>query len=529
MELDKEMRMKELRGRDTLKATPRNKALGAASDVMKPLVRATDMYELDKRVPLIGGMTLADLGPKGMQSLLEDLSYGAPLVRNTRNIQTAQFDPRLLDLADMLGGAAGVGKAVGKRAIKEGMRRIEEGTLPGMIEPRMYAMEPGRPMKARAPKELAPLERAPAKTLEELEAIAQRVAPQITGEFVRGKTGSSNVLGMSKKRFDLEKELEHDIRPTGVPEELTMFDYPSNVGKVQVGVFGDPTIAGQSIHGVAGKELARPSPQFGGPEYNLFEPEDAWASHFGAASGLQNLAMDAARQYGDVPVVGMYTKMGPAAYGHAQHLSDALMMNIVRDLPNMSKAQIEAFNKLVRNNPAAESFAGIENPEIALAQMESNSAMRKQFHNLATLPTLTETLGMPNGLDVIHAGLVPELRNLETGISGHSVVELDPSIRELSPATHPTYDTRIPRKEGTGIMQTEVPIPYELQFADQLLDISKNPKQAPQPFGTLQMSGARQIIDPQLIEELGMYRDLIKKYTGKAEGGSINEEEMLTP
>lgn len=383
-----------------------------------------------------------------------------------------------------------------------------------------------RAMKARAPKELAPLERAPAKSKEEIEAIAQRVAPQLTGEFVKGK-GSSNVLGMSKKRFDLEKELEHDIRPTAVPEELSMFDYPAHLGNVQVGIFGDPTIAGHAIHGVAGKELPRASEQFGGPEYNLFHPEDAWASDFGAASGVQNLAMDASHQYGGAPVVGIYTKMGPAAYGHAQHLSDALMMNIARDLPNMSKSKINAFNKLVRNNPAAKDFAGIENPEIALAQMENNSAMRKQFHNLATLPTLTERLGMPNGLDVIHAGLVPELRNLETGITGHSVVELDPSIRELKEAAHPTYDTRIPRKEKTTIKQTEVPIPYELQFPDQLLDISKNPKQAPQPFGTLQMSGARQIIDPQLIDQLGLYREFIKKYTGKKKGGSIDADDAL--
>jgi hypothetical protein len=379
-------------------------------------------------------------------------------------------------------------------------------------------------MNARPPKDVPPLERAPAKSKKELEETAQRVAPQITGEFVKGKT-SSNILGMSKKRFEREKELEHDIRQTEKPSELKMFDYPSNVGKVQVGVFGDPTISGKSIKGVAGKPLARESEQFGGPHYNLYHPEDAWASDWGAAAGLQNLAYDASSQYGGVPVVGMYTKMGPAAYGHAQHLSDAIMMNIVNELPNMSKKQIEAFNTLVRNNPKAKDFAGIENPEISLAQMTENSEMRKQFYGLAIQPTLTERLNMPNGLDVVHAALDPDLRYLETGITGHSVVELDPTIRSLKSATHPTYDTRIPRKPNTDVMQTEVPIPYELQYPDQLLSISNNPRQAPQPFGTLQMSGARQIIDPQLIDELGTYRDFIKKYTGKAKGGEVDLEE----
>lgn len=382
------------------------------------------------------------------------------------------------------------------------------------------AIEAGKakPMNARPPKDVPPLERAPAKSKKELEEIAQRVAPQITGEFVKGKT-SANILGMSKKRFELEKELEHDIRQTEDPSELKMFDYPSYEGSVQVGVFGDPTISGKAIHGVAGKGLPRKSEQFGGPHYNLYHPEDAWASEWGAAAGLQNLAYDASHQYGGVPVVGMYTKMGPAAYGHAQHLNDAIMMNIVNELPNMSKAQIDAFNTLVRNNPKAKDFAGIEHPEISLAQMTENSEMRKQFYNLAIQPTLTERLSMPNGLDVVHAALDPDLRYLETGITGHSVVELDPTIRALKPAAHPTYDTRIPRKAGTDVMQTEVPIPYELQYPDQLLSIGKNPRQAPQPFGTLMMSGARQIIDPQHIDEISLYRDFIKKYTGKAKGG----------
>ena len=373
-----------------------------------------------------------------------------------------------------------------------------------------------------------PFERAPAKTKEEIDAIARRVAPQLTGEFVRlDPTKSINPAGLSKKRFDIEKELEHDIRPVREVAPPSMFDYESNLGKVQLGVFGDPTISQQDIYSIAGRKLPIPSRQYGGPRYPMYEPEDAWASNFGAASGLQSSAERASKQYGGADVVGLYTKMGKDSYGFAQHLSDALMKNIMISLPDMSKKQIAGFNKMVRNNPDAKDFAGIENPDIALAQMEKNPEMRKQFSMLATTPTYTKAFNMPNGLDVVHAVLEPDLRNLERGMTGYTAIELDPNVTHLHAtdrASTTTYDTRIPRKEGAEVQQLEALTPYDLQYPDQLLAISKNPKQAPQPFGTLMMSGARQIIDPQHIDEIGLYRDFIKKYTGKKKGGKVHPD-----
>jgi hypothetical protein len=373
-----------------------------------------------------------------------------------------------------------------------------------------------------------PFERAPAKTKEEIDAIARRVAPQLTGEFVRlDPTKSINPAGLSKKRFDIEKELEHDIRPVREVAPPSMFDYESNLGKVQLGVFGDPTISQQDIYSIAGRKLPTPSRQYGGPRYPMYEPEDAWASNFGAASGLQSSAERASKQYGGADVVGLYTKMGKDSYDFAQHLSDALMKNIMISLPDMNKKQIAGFNKMVRNNPDAKDFAGIENPDIALAQMEKNPEMRKQFSMLATTPTYTKAFNMPNGLDVVNAVLEPDLRNLERGMTGYTTIELDPNVTHLHAtdrASTTTYDTRIPRKEGAEVQQLEALAPYDLQYPDQLLAISKNPKQAPQPFGTLMMSGARQIIDPQHIDEIGLYRDFIKKYTGKKKGGSVEKD-----
>jgi len=94
----------------------------------------------------------------------------------------------------------------------------------------------------------------------------------------------------------------------------------------------DPTIAQQDIYEVAGRRLTLPSRQYGGPRYPMYEPEDAWASNFGAASGVQSAAERASKQYGGADVLGLYTKMGADSYYYAQHLSDALMKNIMPKL-----------------------------------------------------------------------------------------------------------------------------------------------------------------------------------------------------
>lgn len=404
--------------------------------------------------------------------------------------------------------------------------KIIKGGLKAIKEAESATAKTARAI-GKKPREVPPpFERAPAKTKAEIDAIAQRIAPQLTGEFVRlNPKQSVNPVGKSKKRFEYEKTLEHDIRPYTEIIEPENFDYAANQGRVQLGIFGDPTLSQHDIYGIAGRELPVPSRQFGGPRYAMDKPEEAWASNFGAASGLQAAAKQASQQYGGADVVGLYSKMSQDSYDFAQHVTDSLMKNIMLSLPDMSKKDIAGFNAMVRNNPKARDFAGIENPDIALAQMEKNPEMRKQFYWRATTPTVTEAFNMPNGLDAVHASIIPELRNLETGITGHTVVEIDPDVTHLHASDRgatTTYDTSIPRKAGTEVKKLEALTPIELSFPDQLLEISKNPRQAgPNAFGTLKGQGARQIIDPQLIDEIGTYRDFIKKYTGKKKGGAV--------
>lgn len=368
---------------------------------------------------------------------------------------------------------------------------------------------------------LAKLVRAPAKSKEEIEAVARRIAPQLTGEFVRGEKGTQSVAGKTQKQFAREKELTHDIRPTDVerplPKEVSIQDLKD---KVMMGIAGDPTITGQTIHGVAGQPLRSPSPQHGGPLYGLGHDSDSfWASNLGAARGVQNRAREIGEQY-DADVVGKYIMMGPESINYAQHFADANLNAINPE--RMTKSQIEGFNKLIRQGSVKSgprpAFPGIENPEEAYLQFAIDPELRKHFNALMQMPTVTEKFNLPSGIDVRHAVTEPDLRNLETGVTGKSVGLMRPDLEDLKLSEHPTYSHDIPGEFMGGM---KYPVPYEIAFPDTLKAVRENPKQAGQEFGSLKMVGPRQIIDPQHIDEISQYEEFIKKYTGKKDGGEI--------
>jgi hypothetical protein len=376
---------------------------------------------------------------------------------------------------------------------------------------------------------LARLMRAPAKSKAEIEAIAERMAPQMTGEFVRGEKGTQSVAGKTQKQFAREKEIQHDIRPTGVePPMIPKLDYEKLKGNVMVGIAGDPTITGKSVHAVAGQPMQSPSPQHGGPLYGLGHDKDHfWASQLGAARRVQNLAKEAGEQY-DAPVMGKYIMMGPESINYAQHYADANLSLI--DPTKMRKSDIEGFNKLIRQGSAASgprpSFPGIENPEEAYLYFSVDPESRKHFNALMQMPTVTERFNLPSGIDVRHAVTEPELRNLETGVTGFSVGKMRPDVPAtgLKFSEHPTYSHDIP---GEFMGQTNYPIPYELSFPDTLKAIRENPKQAPHEFGSLKMVGPRQIIDQQMIDEIKRYEETMKKLTGKKKGGAVTASGLI--
>jgi hypothetical protein len=369
----------------------------------------------------------------------------------------------------------------------------------------------------------APLPRAPIKTDKEIMAIAQRMAPQVRGDFVRNPSGTQGVMGLSRKQWEREQGLVHDIRDTRPLEEPPVVDYKDLRGEVKVGIKGDPTLTDKTIYAVDNNVLREPSPQEGGSMYGVNSPA-AWASGPIPATTVSNLSRNASRQYGNVPSFAEYVKMGPDSHAYAVHVSDALLQAMHPE--RMTKKQLNGFNQLIKNGDPNygrfPNWAGIENPEEAFLQLAAHPDLRQVFYNTATMPTITNAFGMPNGLDVVHATLDPKLRNLETGATGRALVRIDPNVSSLPLSRHTTYERDIP---GHSFGQTKFPMPYELSFPDTLKSIKENPVQAPREFGSFGMVGPRQIIDDQFIDEINRYNQMMDDLLKKKKGGAVHMED----
>ena len=379
-------------------------------------------------------------------------------------------------------------------------------------------------MAAGGVAKLAKLARAGAKSKQEIEAIAERMAPQVTGEFVRKPGKTASVADKPRKQFERERDLPVEL--TAPERQLTpsTLDIERLKGNVVIGVPGDPTITGRSLVSVGERRLESPSPQHGGPLYGLGREDEFWASGINPATRVQNLAAEASQQYG-APVLGKYIMMGPESINYAQHFADANLQAI--DLSKMTKRQIEGFNKILKQGSPKSgprpSFSGIENKEEAYLWFAMDPEFRKHFNAVMQQPTITEKFNLPSGADIRYAITEPALRDLETGVTGFSVGKLRPEVGPsgLKLSTHPTYSHDIP---GEFMGQTRYPAPYELSFPDTLRAVRENPAQAPQEFGSLKMVGPRQIIDQQMIDEIKTYEEAMKRLTGKKKGGKVNKK-----
>jgi hypothetical protein len=125
------------------KREPVTASLASVLDLIK---KPLDYYAIDKRVPLVGGQSAADLiGLTGTQSLVQDFSQGKPMMRD------GLPDERFIDAAGMIPmvkpAAVGAGQAA-KYLGKEALRQVDTGTgVFGKIVPdmNMYAVPNNSP------------------------------------------------------------------------------------------------------------------------------------------------------------------------------------------------------------------------------------------------------------------------------------------------------------------------------------------------------------------------------------------------
>jgi hypothetical protein len=352
------------------------------------------------------------------------------------------------------------------------------------------------------------------------------MAQQMTGEFVRpDPTKSTNPAGKSLKRFQMEQDLEHDIRPT--PGRNLSAQEVSNIekqkGMLKIGVSGDTTISDKTLYRAGPYELDLPSPQHGGPLFAL-GGEGAWASNNPVAATFQKRVQELSQAHGDAPVLGQFVAMGPSGSNFALHFADANLRAI--DLGRMTEAQIEAVNKLIREGSKKSgprpSFPGIEDKESAYLHLAFDPELRKHFNAMMQKTDYTTKLGLPDGRVILHAITEPELRNTEVLTSGLSQMRLNPAAdpKSLALSEHPTYSHVIPKEEGTPVGRTRYLVPAELEFPD-VLEFAKKNYRPSDLTRVYQTATPRQLVDQQHIDEMRLYEELMKEYTGKKKGGVV--------
>jgi len=487
-----------------------------------------------------GDATLSGLGAVGgvmsqsrikpIRAIGTGLSTLIPLIQGGKELKDVIYTPPPKEEPEQKAAGGLVHLAGGKRALaEEGGSKIME-ILKDKMAP-LYAKSAGVP--ARLP-------RAAPKTDAELFEFAQRMSPQVRGDFVPAPGETTSVAGKTRAQFEREKGLQHDIRNVrGLTLKPSNYDEAAHQGKVKVGIAGDQTLTGKDVYAIAGNKLSSPSRQYGGSLYPAAHPL-GWASEENAAQGVQNLVDTAAKQYGDVDVLGEFMKMGPEASNYAMHNADA----IIKSINPAQVKQLDDLNRMIRAK--FPDFAGIENQADILKQAEQNPELRKFLDYLVMTKKHAETYGLPSGADMRHALSEPDLRNLEIGASGKSVIEMVPGgkISPSSRKTTTTYSHDIP---GNYLGSTKYPRPYQLEFADSysalqnkisnVQDLAKqaiieNPdldpqtaiqyakKYANQGFGGFRLAQPRQIMDQQYMDETGKYEDYMKQLLGFKEGGS---------
>ena len=377
-------------------------------------------------------------------------------------------------------------------------------------------------------------DRAPALTKAEINDMAERMAPQVMGEFVRAKptasqpNPSTSVTGKSQKQFENEKNLglvTRDIKPPVKPSE---FDYtdPKNKGKVLIGTSGDVTPTNKEILEIKGVPI-EPTEQQGGPEFGLYN-KGKWAASNDQAQAYQAQAKKASEAYGDAEPLLHYHRMTDEANLYAMHHLQTLL-NYMKpeELAKIDPSKYGQLVKLIQEKDVGfglhPQFGGFEDPLSINLHAQIDPDFRRHVGKILQMPSTSKNFGLRSGLDVLAATSEPELRNLEAGSGGFAIAPIDIKT-PYTPYTSPnrTYETDI---LGGKVKRSRHPVPYQLAYRDAVQFLKDNPpeKGANNIFGRLNFTKPRQIIDQQFQDEIGQYMEAMKRLTGKKKGGAIKK------
>jgi hypothetical protein len=377
-----------------------------------------------------------------------------------------------------------------------------------------------------------PVTRGP--SIPEIRAMAERMAPQVMGEFVRAAPTPSNpkpstsVVGKTQKQFEREKTLPieyQNIKDPVTPEE---FDYAKKKGALLIGGAGDVTPGNRMLVSIDDQPLSAPVHLQAGPEWEMYNPS-AWAASDQMAKTYMKRAEKAAEAYDADPYLH-YHKMTPDANWYAMHHLNSVLGHLrpeelrLRD-PKLYQQMVEEIRTKDVGFGKHPEFEGFDDPLSLQIHAQIDPNFRRHLGAIFGGPKFTERYGLNSGQDVLAATSLPELRDLEPGAGGYAIVPLDVKapLRNFE-ADSQTYDTGFPKAGPSG--RSKYPSPYQLIYRDTLNWMKENPSEnKSSEFGRMNMIVPKQQIDNELIEAIGEYQRRMKELTGKKKGGAVKKAE----
>ena len=393
------------------------------------------------------------------------------------------------------------------------------------------SLKAAKPPKIEVPIRF-PVSRGP--TVPEIRAMAERMAPQVMGEFVRAAptpskpNPSESVVGKSRKQFEREKTLPieyENIKEPVTPEE---FDYAKKKGALLIGAQGDVTPGNRMLISIDNQPLSAPVHMQAGPEWELYNPS-AWAATDQMAKTYMKRAKKAAEEYEADPYLH-YHKMTPDANWYAMHHFNSVLGHLrpeelkLRD-PKLYQEMLEEIRTKDVGFGKHPEFEGFDDPLNLQIHAQMDPNFRRHIGAIFGGPKFTTRYGLNSGQDVMAATSLPELRDLEAGASGYAIVPLDVKapLKHFE-ADSQTYDTGFPKAGASG--RSKYPSPYQLIYRDTLnwmKDVPSDKKSS--EFGRMNMIVPKQQIDNELIEAIGEYQRRMKELTGKKKGGAVKKAE----
>jgi hypothetical protein len=497
-------------GSDQMRATPQSRITGPVANALRKAQQFASQYELDPRIPLLGGTGVDELlSLPEAASLMEDVSYNGPgaLIRGgnaaTGGIGTFRPDPRTVSAADVALTATGLGSLGAKAAraapgaLAAGVRNL---STPSTLNPQAGVF------RLTTPKKPDP-------------EVGTRYKKQFKGGLAPRK--DLNIEDLEKSSVKI------------FPHDATSRNY--------------------EVTEVSEIPLRKPVLTEGGDDYmrDLQHMKDriATASNPGIAKRIQKRVDQAAIENqllgGTGKVYGFPVRMGDLSERAATFPTDIAMDLLMQG--GLSKKEMAALTKDLRTMAFEgkgrgyfKDVAPIGTPEFEMQLREGVKAdkekgisgvtdmnLRKGFMDRLALVDNQKRLGF-NIQDLTNSVLADELKGVPKGYVGNVAAELDP-FTATRPSSSSTYGLDI-----GGLYEGSMPnMPVELLMPNTFEGLYREmktlyPEAKPEALRNMAIGamekrneGISEMIGPRSVDAVKTYQEGLQQ--GEFDPNNITE------